>query len=387
VSELEKLGITALAWLILAVPAGLVCLALWRLRPGDARRLLPWPRRRPAPWTALDVWTAFLILIFTPLLLAAPLERSGFFTLIYGPQANAEALQERKFLWVGALALPLQVALLLGGLASVRGVRPAQVGLTARRAAQNVVAGYLTWLVLAPVTLLVYWVVTLLVDVQAHPMERLSHLPLLDVEWAAVIFLAVVAAPLTEELVFRGVLLPWQTCRGLDVQLSVGMAALAMAILGGVGKQGSFNPGPMIFVLAMLPGYVILPYLHRRWRERKRGPAAEGRAEGPERNGLPGDSPTPWQESVYRDWQERVYRGLAGFMHLASDKRVNVLLAFYGNGLLFAALHSSVWPSPIPLFMLGFGLAWLAHRTQSLVGPIVAHALFNGVACLDMFLP
>ena len=67
-------------------------------------------------------------------------------------------------------------------------------------------------------------------------------------------------------------------------------------------------------------------------------------------------------------------------------ERVNVLLALYGNGLLFAALHGSIWPTPIPLFLLGVGLAWLAYRTQSLVGPLVAHALFNGVAALDMIL-
>ena len=73
-------------------------------------------------------------------------------------------------------------------------------------------------------------------------------------------------------------------------------------------------------------------------------------------------------------------------MRQASETRANVLLAVYGNGLLFAALHSSVWPSPIALFLLGFGLAWLAHRSQSLVGPMVAHALFNGVATLDIFL-
>jgi len=135
----------------------------------------------------------------------------------------------------------------------------------------------------------------------------------------------------------------------------------------------------MVFILVMLPGYVVLPYLDHRRRERRRGPAAEVRAEAEsERNGAPPGPSAPWPE--------RAFQGLAGFVRLLSDRRGNLLLAFYGNGLLFAALHSSVWPSPIPLFLLGFGLAWLAHRTQSLVAPIVAHALFNGVACLDMFL-
>jgi membrane protease YdiL (CAAX protease family) len=379
VSELEKLGITALAWLILAAPAGLVCLVLWRLLPRDDRRLLPWPRWRPVLWLGVDVWFAFCMMIFVPALVLTALDSSSAFTLLYGENANAEAFQERRLLWVGVAALPLQVAMILAELALVRGARPACVGLTGRRVAQNVVAGYLLWFLLAPLALLLFWAVGLLVETQQHPMERLSRLPLLDVEWAVIVFLAVVAAPLLEELVFRGVLLPWQTSHGLDAQLTVGAAALAVSIFYGVSKQGTFNPAPMIFVLAMLPGYVVLPYLDRHWRERRRGPAAEGRAEAEsERNSVPADNSAPWQE--------RAYQGLVGFVRLASGKRANVLLAFYGNGLLFAALHSSVWPSPIPLFLLGFGLAWLAHRTQSLVGPLVAHALFNAVACLDMFL-
>ena len=33
-----------------------------------------------------------------------------------------------------------------------------------------------------------------------------------------------------------------------------------------------------------------------------------------------------------------------------------------------------------PLFVLGLGLGWLALRTQSLIGPLFVHALFNAVA-------
>jgi membrane protease YdiL (CAAX protease family) len=378
VSALQELGVIALAWVILAVPAGLLCLLLWRPLPAGARQLFPWPRRRSVPWLGADVWFAFGVMILVPGLVLAALENSGFFTLLYGN--NTASLSERKALWALVAAAPLQAALILAELALVRGARPADVGLTGRRLAQNVVAGYLLWLVLAAVALLLYWAMTLFMETQKHPMEQLSRLPLLGAEWTAIVFLTVVAAPLLEELVFRGVLLPWQTSRGLDAQLTVGAAALAVAVFYGITRQGTFNPVPMAFVLALLPGYVVLPYLHRRWRERRRGPTAEDRAGGgPERNGVASDHAAPW-------W-EHVSRGLAGFVRLASDRRVNVLLAFYSNGLLFAAAHSSVWPSPIPLFLLGVGLAWLAHRTQSLVGPMVAHALFNGVACLEMFLP
>jgi hypothetical protein len=56
--------------------------------------------------------------------------------------------------------------------------------------------------------------------------------------------------------------------------------------------------------------------------------------------------------------------------------------AIVGSSLLFAALHAEAWPAPIPLFVLALFLGYLAHRTTSLVGPIVLHALFNGVSML-----
>jgi membrane protease YdiL (CAAX protease family) len=43
--------------------------------------------------------------------------------------------------------------------------------------------------------------------------------------------------------------------------------------------------------------------------------------------------------------------------------------------------HVAVWPSPIPLFVLGLGLGVLAEGTRSLVGPIVVHSAFNAVSC------
>ena len=59
----------------------------------------------------------------------------------------------------------------------------------------------------------------------------------------------------------------------------------------------------------------------------------------------------------------------------------------FASSALFAAVHSFAWPSPVALFVLALGLGWLAHRTRSLVGPIVLHGLFNAVSCVLLFLP
>jgi membrane protease YdiL (CAAX protease family) len=52
----------------------------------------------------------------------------------------------------------------------------------------------------------------------------------------------------------------------------------------------------------------------------------------------------------------------------------------FATALLFGAVHSSVWPTPIALFILALGLGWLAVWTRSLVASVVVHALFNAVS-------
>ena len=49
---------------------------------------------------------------------------------------------------------------------------------------------------------------------------------------------------------------------------------------------------------------------------------------------------------------------------------------------LFALVHAGVWPSPIPLFVLGLGLGWIAIRSRGVLVPIVVHGLFNAVSAV-----
>jgi membrane protease YdiL (CAAX protease family) len=51
-------------------------------------------------------------------------------------------------------------------------------------------------------------------------------------------------------------------------------------------------------------------------------------------------------------------------------------LAWFGVSGLFALIHLNL-PTFVPLFALAFALTWLYERTDNLLAPIAAHALFN----------
>ena len=53
-------------------------------------------------------------------------------------------------------------------------------------------------------------------------------------------------------------------------------------------------------------------------------------------------------------------------------------IAVWGSSLLFAAIHVNL-ATFLPLTLLAVVFVWLYERTQTLLAPIIAHALFNGV--------
>jgi len=72
--------------------------------------------------------------------------------------------------------------------------------------------------------------------------------------------------------------------------------------------------------------------------------------------------------------EELVFRGLLQTWFNEFTAWPGMLCA----SILFAAVHSSAWPDPVPLVLVGLMLGIAYQRTRNLVAPIVAHALFNG---------
>ena len=213
--------------------------------------------------------------------------------------------------------------------------------------------GVLTFLAMTPLTLTVYFLAVHILGHEQHPLERLIRQGFAPWEWALLVFMTVVGAPLVEELVFRGVLQGW-----LGRASPIGHT-LFMATVMAIGAKpaasfyfpGLFGPpepdpvkvfAPLVFSGILVGGYWLwLAIVAMRCR---RDPLGTG--------------PAAW------DW-------------------AHARLSIYGSAMLFGVVHG--WPQSLPLFLLGLGLGWLAYRTQSLVGGMICHALFNAVACLVLY--
>src|SRR5262249_37272687 len=293
----------------------------------------------------------------------------------------------RKQLWAWVLATPLMVASVFLALYALSRTRPPRYGMTPVRWAPNVVAGYLTWLAFAPVVIAVFIAAQVgmspeqLVQ-ERHPIEKLARgtEAVMPVEWALLIFMALVAAPLTEELAFRGILLGWLRRAPFRRHIIIAAIGLLCAVLlprlSEEQQPSEVRWPPAVFAAVLIPVYLIPAFLWEHARREGRLPREQsglwnpsrkvetaiksfqtGVQAGPSEAGVqdaedgtqlaPGPPPLPSPLLEVREF------------FLRTPLRQRVLSAWgpvVGSSYLFSLLHSSVWPSPIPLFLLGLGL-------------------------------
>lgn len=189
------------------------------------------------------------------------------------------------------------------------------------RLAASLAAAVAAWLVLTPLTLAVYFAALGLTDAGGgtpteHPLTQIS---LADDPRVIALFAVVVCGltPFVEELLCRGVLLGWAIRRRHRAWVLLVVAVLFAAARG--GGEGWAAWAPTGFALVLVAAFLAV-----------------------------------------------------------RPRRTNA--AVYGVAALFAAAHSNVWPSPVPLFVLALGLGRLAVRTGGFFAPAVAHGLFNAVS-------
>ncbi|MGF7185549.1 hypothetical protein GGQ84_001640 [Desulfitispora alkaliphila] len=73
-----------------------------------------------------------------------------------------------------------------------------------------------------------------------------------------------------------------------------------------------------------------------------------------------------------------------GFVYPVFRRMWSLPVAMIVSGILFASLHFDLIRA-IPLAVGGIGLAWLYEKTGSIVTPIIAHAVWNGIMTIMLF--
>jgi len=232
----------------------------------------------------------------------------------------------------GVVALPIQLLLLLIGW---RLVCPSWLPSYPKGIAIRFVLAVVAWALITPPVLVVNAVVLQIFAIFDWPAEEhpLTQLGDLTKSQRVLFFLqACVSAPLIEEVLFRGLLLWWvigthdhriDRFRAPQIVAPAHRPWMLMAftlLYAGLTEK----VGPTVWALLLLLGLILV------WVTKRHG--------------------------------RRHIRGI------------------YATASLFAVVHSQVWPSPIPLFILGLALGWLAVRTRGVMVPFLVHGLFNAVA-------
>jgi len=370
----ESIATMLMAWLVAGALAGVPVLLL-RLRNGGHQWFPAAPAWR-AEWGGSVVALCFAVTIFAPAVAYGLVRSAGLFDTLYGPGFPIEAPPDRKpspeetsaatlrGLWASTIAFPISLTIILGILATHTQSIRHFLGLTRRDLARKAFPAWVAWVILTPVAFGVFIAANLLLNELSgripdkHPLTQLGEFAR-EREWILFALQVVVLAPFMEELIFRGVLLPWMirpelrsgpdrvmSCR--DRSLIVCALAISTTVILHLGDiQGAFRErdwfslaehlASTLFLVLLLPLFLLLPRWSKLGRSIRLRSLRQGRA-------------------------------------------------VFANAMLFAAVHASVWPSPVPLFVLGLGLGWLAIRSRGILVPFLVHALFNSVSCIYMLM-
>lgn len=299
--------VAAWAWVIIRVAIGAPVL------PRAPRRVVPWGLRSVS---------AVAMLFFAMQVVAA----LGYFGARWIAGARGGHLSQVEALTIAAVSGLAMVQLTPPLLRLTCGARLADLGLAGRDVLPNVLRGIWACFLLLPAVYGVSFLTMLVSKRTAHPVEDLIFQGGGET-MALAAFMAVVVAPVSEEMLFRGVLLGW------------------------FWKLGAHRPKPAV--------------------------ATFGPEPGPDDPFAPLVPAEPTADILFLEVEPP--DPFAG--RWRQDLAANLLAS-----LIFAALHYKQWPAPVPLFLLALGLGEVYRRTGSLIAPIAMHATFNGLSTGVMLL-
>lgn len=365
--------VTLAAYAATALVALLTLAIIYLCAPAMRGRWLPLPRLRPGTWTGHDVFLVFCLWFGLPSVIVELLSQFGFFRGLIGiaPDSDLETPEnvlyfQRCGVIAGPLIFLVLMAAIFGILYARSGSRPHQYGLGWARWPANLALGLVAFIVGTPIILGTHFLAILLLPQRPHQFELLGKQPLEGWEWGLMALQACLMTPILEELVFRGVLQGWLRRASLPGHITIISATLIRGAYAIRYRDPSSHAvgtdfGPFLFALLLAGGYGF--WMYRMTRQ-------FALFEDEIQHWLPqlddaevGDTHPPRDGKCLRDWSS-----------------ANAALAIGGSAMLFVILHAGAWPAPVALLPMSLILGWLAHRTQSLIGAMAFHGMFNLVA-------
>ncbi len=216
---------------------------------------------------------------------------------------------------------------------------------------RNVVSGAVVFLCFVPITFLVQALLTQIWEYEHPTLDLISP----DASWLTILsawWMAVLVAPIAEEIFFRGVLQGWLS------RLFVNDLRPEAKLIGGwpVGQLIAGNAESVSFDQQLHPS-------------RNAVSTAESISANAQVETNPYESPTNPSNKPRRASDESLF--------YVAQSWVPVVV----SAVLFGLVHLGQGPAPIPIFVFGLGLGLIYRQTGSIVPCIVAHFMLN---CFSM---
>jgi membrane protease YdiL (CAAX protease family) len=317
--------------------------------------------RRDVPWGFVDV-----LLVLVGFLFFAIMAQAVVWGLFVPPGADKpepplEPVKDwTPLLIVDGLAKVATIALAVFLGVSRGRATAADFGLTARHIAHDVKLGVLGFLAaLLPVYCVQAVVIQIIPPEKQHPVLEMLSVKSGVAALAVAVLFAVVLAPLAEEFLFRAFLQGWlekSSWRSSSVE-----------------RMDANQPPPGGPISSPLPIDVEPIESAADWHELT-APSFEN----------------PYAPPATATTQDSVRAADASADSSSNDAARTPVRSHYIaiviSSLVFAVLHASNWPAPVPLFFLALILGYLYSRTHRLLPCIVVHFLFNALSVAAVIL-